>query len=109
MFCLGSFPAVVLYDKNNLRVLLYFAKDHASPIRTDTLVTVVTFISNNMKSLRNISLQVSVPKVCIYFNSLAELSFLIQTLTNWNSRLGFDSLSVDKPKTIKIVIRSFRA
>jgi len=44
-------------------VLLHFEKDHATPLRTDTLVSVITFISTNNRPVRDIALQMAVPKV----------------------------------------------
>jgi ADP-ribosylation factor-binding protein GGA len=57
----GSVEPLALYDKNNLKVLLYFGRDQPSP---NVHVLVVTVTSSNTEyQLKNFSFQAAVPKV----------------------------------------------
>ncbi|KAM7394076.1 hypothetical protein PAMP_020898 [Pampus punctatissimus] len=53
---------VTAYDKNGVRVLLHFATD-CPPARPDVLVMVVSMLNTAPLPVRNIVLQVAVPKV----------------------------------------------
>ncbi|XP_026690019.2 ADP-ribosylation factor-binding protein GGA1 isoform X2 [Ciona intestinalis] len=59
----STFAPLTVYDKNGIRVMLHFAKDHASPVRTDTLVAVVSIMSTRTNPVQNIVFQAAVPKV----------------------------------------------
>nr|XP_026690019.1 ADP-ribosylation factor-binding protein GGA1 isoform X2 [Ciona intestinalis] len=59
----STFAPLTVYDKNGIRVMLHFAKDHASPVRTDTLVAVVSIMSTRTNPVENIVFQAAVPKV----------------------------------------------
>ena len=57
----GSMSPFVLYDKNNLKIVLHFGRDSPQP---DIYVVVISVTSGNTQSsLRNFSFQAAVPKV----------------------------------------------
>uniref|UniRef100_H2YQA2 VHS domain-containing protein n=1 Tax=Ciona savignyi TaxID=51511 RepID=H2YQA2_CIOSA len=59
----STFAPLTAYDNNGIRVMLHFAKDHATPTRTDTLVSVVSIMSTRTNPVHNILFQAAVPKV----------------------------------------------
>ncbi len=65
----GKECPVTAYDKDGVRVLLHFATDHP-PGRPDVLVVVVSMLNTAPLLVRNVVLQVAVPKVrgteCIF-------------------------------------------
>merc|ERR1739838_57936 len=59
----SSYPPLTIYDTDGVRVMVHFAKDNASPTRTDTLVSVVSIFSTKSVPLFDVTLQVAAPKV----------------------------------------------
>lgn len=58
----GKECPVTAYDKDGVRVLLHFATDHP-PGRPDVLVVVVSMLNTAPLLVKNVVLQVAVPKV----------------------------------------------
>ena len=50
--------------------MLHFAKDHAAPDRTDTLVSVVSIMSTRTNPVQNVVFQAAAPKVIGVFDFL---------------------------------------
>jgi hypothetical protein len=59
-----------LYEKNNVKVVLYFGRDQ--PVADIHVIVVSVTSSNTNSSLKNFSLQAAVPKVCIVFFNFIE-------------------------------------
>nr|CAB3248915.1 ADP-ribosylation factor-binding protein GGA1 [Phallusia mammillata] len=59
----STFTPVTVYDNNSIRILMHFAKDHAIPSRTDTLVAVVSMLSTRTNPVQNILFQAAAPKI----------------------------------------------
>merc|ERR1719259_35332 len=59
----STISPLIVYDDDNVRVLIHFAKDHAKPTRTDTLVAVVSIMSTKTQILTDISFRAAAPKV----------------------------------------------
>uniref|UniRef100_A0A672FUE6 ADP-ribosylation factor-binding protein GGA3-like n=1 Tax=Salarias fasciatus TaxID=181472 RepID=A0A672FUE6_SALFA len=58
----GKVCPVTAYDKNGVRVLLHFATD-CPPGRPDVLVMVASMLNTSPQAVRNVLLQVAVPKM----------------------------------------------
>jgi len=63
LFITGTFTPVSVYDNNCIRVMMHFAKDHASPNRPDTLVAVISMMSTRTTAVQEILFQAAAPKV----------------------------------------------
>ena len=61
----GSVGPMNLYEKNNLKIVLHFARDSPSPNIHVVVISVTS--SNASSSLRNFSFQAAVPKVNAFF------------------------------------------
>lgn len=57
----GNQAPFVLYDKNNLKIVLHFGRD--SPVPDVNVVVISATSSNSQSALRNFSFQAAVPKV----------------------------------------------
>ena len=72
----GNIPPLSLYDKNNLKIILHFARD--SPHPNINVVVISATSTNSVSSLKNFSFQAAVPKVIkanLKKNNLFNLSF----------------------------------
>ena len=57
----GNIPPLSLYDKNNLKIILHFARDSPNP--NINVVVISATSTNSVSSLKNFSFQAAVPKV----------------------------------------------
>jgi len=87
--------------------MIHFAKDHATPTRTDTLVSVVSIMSTRTNPVQNVVFQAAAPKVSNYIVQNTHLFFYNCVLCWFSCNCAVQKYQVRMFESVRITLPGF--